>query len=70
MEFFLIPSKVLRFGRILMEGEDMEAEGMIKMGQRWIWNKGCCRRMVLGRRLGQPSNFVSRTSQLKSESKR
>nr|XP_007133251.1 hypothetical protein PHAVU_011G164600g [Phaseolus vulgaris]ESW05245.1 hypothetical protein PHAVU_011G164600g [Phaseolus vulgaris] len=41
MEFFLTPSKVFRFGRILMEGEDMEAEGMIKMGQRWIWNKGC-----------------------------
>jgi len=57
MEFFLAPYKFLRFEMILLNGEDMVVEDRIKMGQKWVWNNGCCRRIVLERRLHQPSSY-------------
>jgi len=52
------PFKVLQFDVDLMEGEDMETEDFIKMGQEWVWNNGCCMRVVIGRRLDQPSSYL------------
>jgi len=40
MELSLAPSKVLRLRVILMEGEEIAMEDIIKMGKKWIrfWN--------------------------------